>query len=141
MANVDLSKNRWCDKVFPDDVEYYGLKEAMRLWEQRDKKEMFQGGLLDFWIGGMTYKTIGGLIGARPQEVSKILRPLITKYHARCHENLDKLNRAVLGAERDPEYMFMVDQRTVLQEMCALLVGGSEIRETLEQLSNLGEKK
>jgi hypothetical protein len=37
--------------------------------------------------------------------------------------------------------MFMVDKRIVLQEMCALLIGGSEIRETLEQLSNLGESK
>jgi hypothetical protein len=141
MVNVDLSKNRWMDKVFPDDVEDYGLKQAMHLWEERDREEVFQGGVLEFWVGGMTYKAIGGLIGARPQEVSKMLKPLIAKYHARCHENLDKLNRAVLCAERDPDYVFMVDQRTVLQEMCALLIGGSEIKDILEQLSNLGESK
>ena len=139
--NVNLSKNRWCDKVFPREVEWYGLTEAMRLWEERDKEEIFQGDLLNFWVSGMTYKAIGELIGAKPREASKMLKPLITEYHARCRENLDKLNKAVLCAERNPDYMFMVDQRTVLQEMCALLIGGSEIRETLEQLSNLGEIK
>jgi hypothetical protein len=139
MVNVNLSKNRWCDRVFPYDAERYGLKEAMRVWEERDKEEIFQGGLLNFWVSGMTYKAISELIGAKPQEVSKMLKPLIAAYNERCEANIEKLNKVLVCP--DPEYMFMVDKRIVLQEMCALLIGGSEIKETLEQLSNLGETK
>jgi hypothetical protein len=46
MVNADLSKNRWCDKVFLRDVEAFGLDEALEIWERRDRRETFQSGLL-----------------------------------------------------------------------------------------------
>jgi len=139
MVNADLSKNRWCDKVFLRDVEEFGLDEALEIWERRDRRETFQSGLLALRLEGMTYKAISGMTNLSPKEVSSMLKPLIAAYDKRCHANIEKLNKVLVCP--DPEYMFMVDKRIVLQEMCALLIGGSEIRETLEQLSNLGESK
>jgi hypothetical protein len=33
----------------------------------------------------------------------------------------------------------MVYQKTVMNELCALLMGGDEVKDVLEQLSNIGE--
>jgi hypothetical protein len=33
----------------------------------------------------------------------------------------------------------MVYQKTVVNELCALLMGGDEIKDVLEQLANIGE--
>jgi hypothetical protein len=44
--------------------------------------------------------------------------------------------KAVLKRE-DPDYDYITDRRTVTQEMSALMMGGQEVLNTLEQLSNL----
>ena len=87
----------------------------------------------------MTYTAIGKMHGMDPKDVSYICKPLVKRYHERCDVNIEKLNKVLVCP--DPEYMFMTDKRTVLQEMCALLIGGNEVKKTLEQLSNLGESK
>ena len=139
MVTVDLSKGRNFDLQFDRLVDTYGLREAIQTWEAWDKEDQFKEGLLGFWLDGMTYKAMGGLINARPQEVSKMLRPIRESYFKRCGVNHAKIE-AILKRE-DPEYDYMVYQKTVVNELCALLMGGDEIKDVLEQLANFGETK
>jgi hypothetical protein len=46
--------------------------------------------------------------------------------------------KAALKRE-DPDYDYITNQRTVIQEMSALAMGGQEVLNILEQLSNLKE--
>jgi len=41
----------------------------------------------------------------------------------------------------DTEYDYMVYQKTVVNELCALLMGGDKIKDVLVQLTNIGESK
>ena len=136
---VDLSKGRNFDLQFDRLVNLYGLREAIQTWEAWDKEDQFKEGLLGFWLDGMTYKAIGGLINARPQEVSKLLKPIREAYFIRCKANVKKIE-AILK-RKDPEYDYMVYQKTVVNELCALLMGGDKIKNVLVQLTNLGETK
>jgi hypothetical protein len=85
----------------------------------------------------MTYKAIGAMCNLSQQKVAAIVNPLKQAYDSRCDKNKDKI-MAILKRE-DPEYDFMTDRRTILQEMCALLMGGDEIKSTLEQLTGVNK--
>jgi len=138
MKNFDLSKGRWVDGMY--EVEIYPEEEWEKTWAQQlAETETFHNNLANLWLGGMTYTAIAKMHGMDPKDVSYICKPLAKLHHERCADNIEKLNKVLVCP--DPDYMFMVDQRTVLQEMCALLIGGNEIKETLEQLGNLGESK
>jgi len=132
---VDLRKKRRCDTQFDYMVETYGLAEAIETWTEWDKEDKFHQGLLDWRLSGMTYKAIGAMCNLSPQKVGAIVRPLKHAYDIRCDANMEKI-KAVLRRE-DPDYDYMTDRRTVTQEMFALMIGGQEVLNTLEQLSNL----
>jgi len=132
---VDLRKKRRCDIQFDYMVETYGLAEAIETWTEWDKEDTFHRGLLDWRLSGMTYKAIGAMCNLSQQKVAAIVRPLKHAYDIRCDANMEKI-KAVLKRE-DPDYDYITDRRTVTQEMSALMMGGQEVLNTLEQLSNL----
>ena len=65
----------------------------------------------------VTYKQLGEEIGLHPIRVSAIVKPSITT------------------PSNDLKYL--LDERVILQETCALLMGGDEIKNVLNQLANL----
>ena len=136
-VTVDLTKKRRCDIDFDYMVGAYGLAAAIETWTEWDKEDKFHQGLLDWRLSGMTYKAIGAMCNLSQQKVAAIVNPLKHAYDDRCDKNKDKI-MAILKRE-DPEYDFMTDRRTILQEMCALLMGGDEIKSTLEQLTGVNK--
>jgi hypothetical protein len=131
---VDLRKKRRCDTQFDYMVETYGLAEAIETWTEWDKTDRFHQGLLDWRLSGMTYKAIGAMCNLSQQKVAAIVRPLKHDYDIRCDANKKKIE-AILKRE-DPDYDYITNQRTVIQEMSALAMGGQEVLNILEQLSN-----
>ena len=85
----------------------------------------------------MAFKAIGAMCNLSSQKVAAIVNPLKHAYDIRCDKNKDKI-MAILRRE-DPDYDYMTDRRTVIQEMSALAMGGQEVLNILEQLSNLKE--
>jgi hypothetical protein len=131
---VDLRKKRLCDTKFDYMVETYGLDKAIETWTEWDKEDTFHRGLLDWRLSGMTYKAIGAMCNLSPQKVGAIVAPLKHAYDLRCDANKKKIE-AILKRE-DPDYDYITNQRTVIQEMSALAMGGQEVLNILEQLSN-----
>ena len=136
-VTVDLRKQRHCDVRFDSMVETYGLAAAIETWEEWDKEDKFHQGLLDWRLSGMTFKAIGAMCNLSPQKVGAIVAPLKHAYDLRCDANKKKIE-AILKRE-DPDYDYITNQRTVIQEMSALAMGGQEVLNILEQLSNLKE--
>jgi hypothetical protein len=137
MVTVDLRKGRDCDIHFDRLVEQYGLREAIETWQHWDKEHTFKDGLLEWRLSGMTYKAIASMTGMSTQKVSALITPLKHEYDRRCQANIKKIE-AILKRD-DPEYDYMVYQKTVVSELCALLMGGDEIKDVLEQLANFEE--
>lgn len=134
---VDLRKKRFCDVQFDYTVKARGLAEAIETWTEWDKEDTFHQGLLDWRVSGMTYKAIGAMCNLSTQKVATIVRPLKHAYDIRCDKNKDKI-MAILKRE-DSDYDYITNQRTVIQEMSALAMGGQEVLNILEQLSYLEE--
>lgn len=102
---------------------------------QYDKRNDYMMGLAKLRVMGMTYKALSGMLGFPASSVSKYLKP-----YERQYKELRRANHAHLEqilTRVDPDYAYMTDKRTVLQEMCALHMGGEEIKMTLNQLMNL----
>ena len=137
MVTVDLRKRRHFDRSFDFEVKYDGLDCAVQNWLIRDKEYNFREGLLNLWIDGMSLQSIAALSGMRTSDLSKKLKAQKEMYFERCKANHEKID-AILE-RKDPEYDYMVYQKTVVNELCALLMGGDEIKDVLVQLSNLGE--
>jgi hypothetical protein len=102
-----------------------------------DAWDEFMMGLAQLKAAGMNYKSLAGMTQFSQQKLSSVLKPYEKRYAKICDENFQKLKGSV--QRTDPEYDFMIDPRTVLNEMCALLMGGKEIKKTLQQLSDLKE--
>jgi len=139
MVTVDLRKGRHFDRNFDWCVQYDGLEPTLQNWLVCDKEYNFREGLLNLWIDGMSLKSIAALSGMRTSDLSKKLKDQKEMYFARCRANHAKIE-AVLKRE-DPEYDYMVYQKTVVNELCALLMGGDKIKDVLGQLANMGETK
>ena len=139
MVTVDLSKGRHFDRYFDWSVENYGLQPAVTSWLALDKEHEFTVGLLNLWIDGMPAKSIASMAGMRTSDLNKKLRPFKEKYFERCKDNCEKIE-SILKRD-DPEYEYLIDQRTKVDNMCALLIGGDEIKDVLEQLANFNMDK
>ena len=137
MVTVDLRKGREFDRSFDWRVKYDGLQPALHEWLVLDKEYTYRDGLLNLWIDGMPLKSIAGMVGMRTSDLSKKLRDQKEEYFKRCKENSEKI--AEILKREDPEYDYMVYEKTVVRELCALLMGGDEIKDVLEQLANLGD--
>lgn len=137
MVTVDLRKGRHFDRLFDYHVKWDGLEPTINSWLIWDKEDTFLEGLLNFWIDGMPLKSIAGLAGMRPQDVTKKLRQKKEEYFERCRINHAEIEQSL--RRNDPEYEYLTNQRTKVDNMCALLMGGDEIKDVLQQLANLGE--
>lgn len=106
------------------------------LWEMGwEEKTTYLMGLARWRYEGMTYTAIGRLLGYNPSSISKHLKPYEATYRLQLDTNFTKLENSL--KRHDPDYDYLTDPRTVAQQMCALLMGGEEIKSTLEQLCNL----
>jgi len=137
MVTVDLSEDRPFDRNFDWNVRCDGVEQAVQNWLICDKEYKFREGLLKLWIDGMPLKSIAALSGMRTSDLSRKIRDQKEAYFKRCEINHGKIE-AILKRE-DTEYDYMVYQKTVMNELCALLMGGDEVKDVLEQLSNIGE--
>ena len=54
---------------------------------------------------------------------------------AESKKNFKKLEASITTPSNDLKYL--LDERVILQETCALLMGGDEIKNVLNQLANL----
>ena len=108
-----------------DDV-FFGL--------EYDEYDKYMWGLAKLRLSGMTYKAIGSMTGLSHHMLARRLKPFEKNYIQECDKNFKILKDSL--TQTDSEYDFMTDPRTVSQQMCALLMGGEEVRSTLEQLSN-----
>ena len=137
MVTVDLREGRHFDTSFDWYVRCDGIEQAVHNWLICDKEYKFREGLLKLWIDGMSLKSIAGMAGMRTSDLSKKLKDQKEAYFKRCEKNHGKIE-AILKRE-DTEYDYMVYHKTVVNELCALLMGGDEIKDVLEQMANLGE--
>jgi len=84
----------------------------------------------------MTYRKIAFILGGySTTSVTKQIKPYLKKYEQLLDRNLAMLEASL--KRNDPDYDYITDRRTVLQEMCALRMGGEEIKMVLNQLMNL----
>lgn len=88
-------------------------------------------------VFGMTYKKLSALVDVSPQRLAGLLKSHEVAYKAECRKNLETLLASL--QRNDPDYNHMTDPRTVTQQMCALLIGGEEVKSTLQQLADLKE--
>jgi hypothetical protein len=103
---------------------------------KRDDREQFLMGLAKLKHDGATYTFIGKFLGEyNPSSISKHLKPYEKRYRELLDANFTKLEESL--KRNDPDYDYITDPRTVTQQMCALLLGGEEMKQTLEQLCNL----
>ena len=108
------------------------------LWRMtRDQREEYLMGLAQLKLEGMTYTRMEGFLGFPAAQISKHVKPYLGKYRELVEDNFAKLDQSL--KQVDPDYAYMTDPRTVQQQMCALLMGGDEIKSTLEQLSGVNK--
>jgi transcriptional regulator with XRE-family HTH domain len=84
---------------------------------------------------GVTYKQLGEEIGLSGSRVSQIVKPEMLWLISESEKNFKKLEASITTPSDDLKYL--LDERVILQETCALLMGGDEIKDVLNQLANL----
>lgn len=83
----------------------------------------------------VTYKKLGEEVGLSGSRVAQIVKPIERMLILKSMENLNKLEASITTPSDDLKYV--MDRRVMLQENCALLIGGDEIKNVLNQLANL----
>ena len=99
------------------------------------EREEYMMGLAKLRVYGMTYIKLGGLVGYSASSVARHLKPYEQRYKQILRKNHEHLEQILTRV--DPDYAYMTDKRTLLQETCALAMGGEEIKMVLNQLANL----
>lgn len=84
---------------------------------------------------GITYKLIGETLGYPPSQISKYLKVYERMYREEIASNFERLEKSLTTV--DPDYAYMIDPRTVQQQMCALEIGREVFEDVLNQLANL----
>jgi hypothetical protein len=106
------------------------------LWQMpHDQREEYLMGLAKLKLEGMPYTRMEGFLGFPASQISRHVKPYLATYREFVNDNFAKLEQSL--RQVDPDYEYMVDQRTIQQQMCALLMGGQEIIDTLEQLAGV----
>ena len=83
----------------------------------------------------VTYKQLGEEVGLSGVRVSQIVKPIERMLVLKSIENFNKLEASIKTPSYDLKYL--LDKRVILQETCALLMGGDEIKGVLNQLANI----
>jgi hypothetical protein len=84
---------------------------------------------------GVTYKKLGEEVGLSGSRVAQIVKPIERILILKSIENLNKLEASITTPSDDLKYL--LDERVILQETCALLIGGKKIKNVLNQLANI----
>ena len=84
---------------------------------------------------GVTYKQLGKEVGLSGNRVSQIVKPIERILVFKSQENFKKLEASITTPSDDLKYL--LDERVILQETCALLMGGKKIKNVLNQLANI----
>lgn len=87
-----------------------------------DERREYLMGLARLKYEGMPYVKIGSLLGGYSgSSVSKYVKEYVGEYRQLLDDNFAKLEESL--KRNDPDYDYITDKRTVLQEMCALHMG------------------
>ena len=106
------------------------------LFRSWDERQAYLRGLAKWKVEGMTYQKMGAILGGYSSGVvAKHVKSYVDEYKRLLDSNFAKLEESL--KRNDPDYDYITDRRTILQEMCALHMGGEEIKMTLNQLMNL----
>jgi hypothetical protein len=84
---------------------------------------------------GVTYKQLGKEVGLSGSRVAQIVKPIERMLVLKSIKNFYELKASITTPSDDLKYV--MDRRVMLQENCALLMGGDEIKNVLNQLANL----
>jgi len=84
---------------------------------------------------GVSYKQLGKEVGLSGNRVSQIVKPIERMLVLKSIKNFYELEASITTPSDDLKYV--MDRRVMLQENCALLMGGDEIKNVLNQLANL----
>lgn len=149
--DIDLSQNRKVDRLFHFWVKRDGLEAAINHWRlhreheqwQRDyekQRQQYEDRLNSMarmrFYDKKTYKEIAKLFGyEKPQAVSKLIKEREEALRISWHGNKKRIEDMVKGPP--PTLEFYLDPRVILQETCAMHMGGEEMLNTLKQLMNL----
>lgn len=109
--------------------------EHADFWAEHRAHEEKMMALAKLKLGGVTYKALSALTEESPSVLSKNLKPYEKRYKELCEKNLAKLEESL--KRNDPDYDYLADPRTVLQQNCALLMGGKGMLTVLEQLKSI----
>lgn len=144
-SDIDLSAGRPIDLLFSHWAERDGMEYAIRTWRWHDEYErrlkeeqaiiLAMARRRFYSCERVTYKQIGIEFGVPPLKVSKLISPVVEELRKTFIENRNKIEAAITTPS--DELKFVMDKRVILQENCALLMGGDEIKNVLNQLANL----
>jgi hypothetical protein len=144
-SDIDLSAGRTIDLLFSHWAERDGMEYAIKTWRwhdefekklKKDRATILAMARRRFYSGGrITYKQIGAEFGVPPLKVSKLISPVVEELREAFIENRNKIEAAITTPSEELKYV--MDKRVILQENCALLMGGDEIKNVLNQLANL----
>ena len=82
-----------------------------------------------------TYKQLGKEVGLSGSRVAQIVKPIERMLVLKSIKNFYELEASITTPSDDLKYV--MDRRVMLQENCALLMGGDDIKNVLNQLANL----
>lgn len=144
-SDIDLSAGRPIDLLFSHWAERDGMEYAIRTWRQFDEYEkrrkeeqaiiLAMARRRFYSCERVTYKQIGIEFGVPPLKVSKLISPVVEELRKTFIENCNKIEASINTPSDDLKYL--LDKRVILQETCALLMGGDEIKGVLNQLANI----
>ena len=95
--------------------------------------------LVEMRKSGMTYQMIASILGHNQSSISQYLKVYEAQYDQTVRDNIDKIRESISTV--DPDYAYMTDPRTVMQNMSAMHMGREVMFEALNALANLPEKK
>lgn len=143
--DIDLTEGRWMDKLFTHWIERDGIDYAVRTWRRLHAEEMISCNnqrlvtqmARERFYTRATYKKLGETYGYTASVVSKRIKHMEERIRQDYTHNKNKVEEMVTTVPE--ELAYVLDPRVILQENCALLMGKDEIKDTLIQLTMLGE--
>ena len=145
MTEPDLSQDRKIDRLFHFWSKRDGIDSALDTWRRLDdyesKARLHQERLYAMarrrFYDKKTYIDIAKEFNyGNAKMVSKAIKHLEEEIKNNWYENQRKLERMLKIPP--PPLDFYLDPRVIMQETCAMHMGGEEIINTLKQLMNLG---
>ncbi|NBS68733.1 hypothetical protein EBT31_07430 [bacterium] len=144
MTEPDLRQNRKIDRLFHFWSKRDGIDKALETWRRLDdydsKARLHQERLYEMarsrFYDKKTYIDIAKEFNyGNAKMVSKAIKHLEEEIRVNWYGNKKRLENMLKIPP--PPMQFYLDPRVILQETCAMHMGGEEMLNTLKQLMNL----